>query len=187
MNKITKIILITSLSLTTVGTGIIWWKISQTGNLNQPCAFCDPQVLATHTFYEDPLVIGLCDHRPIQPGHCLAIIKRHVKTFEGYTDDELTAIGRLLKKINIAIQKIYGPSSYIILQKNGWEVGQTVPHVHFHYIPKKKTGHRTIPLFGLFWSFIKRVFKKPITQEELIQNVTLMKQQFENIKQEKQL
>jgi len=148
-------------------------------SFTKPCAFCNAQVLETHTFYKDSLVMGLCNHKPVQPGHCLAGIKRHIENFEQSTPEEISAIGKLLKKINVAVQKIYGPSAYMILQKNGREVGQTVPHVHFHYIPKKKTESKVIPIFGLLWSFVTTVFKKPITDKELAKNVALMRREFD--------
>jgi diadenosine tetraphosphate (Ap4A) HIT family hydrolase len=169
------------LTFATLVAGFIWWKTQNQVITGKPCAFCNPQVLATHTFYQDSLVRGLCNHKPVQPGHCLAIIKRHIEKFEESTAEEISAIGNLLKKINLAVQKIYGPSSYMILQKNSPEVGQTVPHVHFHYIPKKKTGKRIISIFGLLWSFIITVFKKPIKKEELAKNVALMKREFKTI------
>ena len=176
MNKAIKTTIIAFLCITIAGASFIGWGISKELNLDKACAFCDPQVLTTHTFYEDSLVMGLCSHKPVQPGHSLAVIRRHIETFEESTDEEISAIGRLLKKINLAVQKIHGPSSYMILQKNGREVGQTVPHFHFHYIPKKKTESRVMPALGLLWSFLTTMFKKPLPKEELTKNVSSMKQ-----------
>lgn len=183
MHKTIKITIFTLLCITTAGISIAWWKFSKELQSAKPCAFCNTQILKTHTFYEDALVRGLCNHKPVQPGHCLAVIKRHIESFDESTPEEISAIGRLLKKINTATQKIRGPSAYMILQKNGHEVGQTVPHVHFHYIPKRKSKYKSIPLFGLLWSFIKTVFKKPIRKEELEKSVTLMKEEFAKIKE----
>lgn len=101
------------------------------------CAFCDQTVLNDQKFYEDDLVIALYTHKPIVPGHCLVISKRHVERFEMLTDAEITRIGQVIKKVNLAVRKVFGTSSYLLLQKNGIEVGQTVPHVHFHYVPRK--------------------------------------------------
>ena len=108
----------------------------------------------------------------------MAVTKRHIESFDEITSEEFLAVEQLLKKINLATQEIYGPSAYIIHQKNGAEVGQTVPHVHFHYIPKKKTKQKAIAVFGLFWSFVANIFKSPISKEELSKNVELMKQKF---------
>jgi len=101
------------------------------------CAFCDENVLTTHKFYEDDLVLALCTYRPIFPGHSLIIPRRHVERFESLTEEEINQIGKVIKMVNQASIIAYGTSSYVLLQKNGLEAGQTVPHVHFHYIPRQ--------------------------------------------------
>jgi diadenosine tetraphosphate (Ap4A) HIT family hydrolase len=68
----------------------------------------------------------------------------------------------------VAAQKVFGTSSYLLLQKNGYEVGQTVPHVHFHYIPRKAGDSST--LVFLFKMFLANA-KSPISPEEM-ENVT---------------
>ena len=35
-----------------------------------------------------------------------------------------------------AIKKITGAENYNIIQNNGEQAGQTVPHLHFHIIPR---------------------------------------------------
>lgn len=136
------------------------------------CAFCDPEVLERQKFYEDDLVYALTTHKPVFPGHCLMIPKRHVERFEELTDEEITEIGRVIKKVNLAVEKVYGTSSYLLLQKNGKEVGQSVPHVHFHYIPRK--GGDDSGLIFVLRMFIANV-KKPISQNEICENVEKLK------------
>jgi histidine triad (HIT) family protein len=111
------------------------------------CAFCDPKVLDNQKFYEDELVIALCTYRPILPGHSLVIPKRHVERFEWLTDEETLQIDKVIKKVNEATSRVYGTSAYLLVQKNGHEVGQSVPHVHFHYIPRKARDASMIKFF----------------------------------------
>ena len=101
------------------------------------CAFCDKEVLDSQKFYEDVEVLGLCSYRPVFEGHCLIIPKRHVERFEDLTDEELAHIFALVKRLHAAMTEVLGVQSYLILQKNGKEAGQTEMHVHFHYIPRK--------------------------------------------------
>jgi diadenosine tetraphosphate (Ap4A) HIT family hydrolase len=62
------------------------------------------------------------------------------------------------------------------LQKNGQEVGQTVPHVHFHYIPRMKGDDSTITfLFRMF--FIN--WLGPVSQEELDEKIFILKRAME--------
>lgn len=128
------------------------------------CPFCDPKVLEAQTFYEDDLVRALYSHKPIYPGHCLIIPKRHVPRFEGLTQAEASQMMQMIKKVNVAVQKVFGTSAYLLLQKNGYEVGQSVPHVHFHYIPRKAGEDSEIAfLVHMYLSTIK----KPISSTEM--------------------
>lgn len=167
MKQISKKIIVATILTIILGVGFARWHIASGLNKDVLCAFCNPQVLKTHTFYEDSLVQGLCSYKPVKPGHCLAITKRHVEKFDELSDEEFSAIGKLIKKINLAIQKINGSSEYIILQKNGKGVGQSVPHVHFHYIPQNKTNHDDFSTINIWWNFIISFFRKKLTQEEL--------------------
>ena len=128
------------------------------------CAFCDPVVLNNQKFYEDELVFALYTHKPILPGHCLVIPKRHVSRFEMLSNIEIEQIGEVIKKVNLAVEKVFGTSSYLLLQKNGLEVGQTVPHVHFHYIPRK-TGDDSSLRF-IIKMYLANI-KKPINSFEM--------------------
>lgn len=131
------------------------------------CPFCNPQVLEAQRFYEDELVWALYTHEPILPGHCLIIPKRHIERFEQLTDDESLQICHTIKKIDRAVTHVYETSSYLLLQKNGVEVGQTVPHVHVHYIPRKK-GDDSI------MKFLLRMFQSKLqilSAEEMRENV----------------
>lgn len=143
-------------------------------SLDEACAFCDPAVLKRQTFYEDDLVIALYTHKPIYPGHSLIIPKRHVERFEGLTDAEITQIGRVIKKVNQAVMKVFGTSSYLLLQKNGAEVGQTVPHVHFHYVPRKAGDDSTIQFLANM--YIANL-KPPISQDEMRDVVDKLKKE----------
>lgn len=173
MKKLSKKIIISISLLGLLSCGAIYVLLPV--HKDQVCAFCNPLIIQTHTFYEDDLVRGLCSHKPILPYHCLIVLKRHITRIEDATENEITAAFRLIKKINLVIQKINGPSSYLLLQKNGAEVGQSVPHVHIHYIPKKESTHKELSTFGLLWHFVLSPFQKAISQEELTLDVEKMK------------
>jgi histidine triad (HIT) family protein len=136
------------------------------------CPFCDSNVLNQQTFYEDDLVLALYTHKPIFPGHCLIIPKRHVERFEELTSEEITQIGEMIKKVNQAVEKVFDTSSYLLLQKNGSEVGQSVPHVHFHYIPRKANDSSTLKF--LIKMYIANI-KGPISPDEMRENIEKLK------------
>jgi len=143
---------------------------------NENCAFCDERILQYQQFYEDDLVIVLYTHKPILPGHSLIIPKRHVKRFEMLSEEEIAQIGRVIKKVDQAAKKVFKTSSYLLLQKNGLEVGQTVPHVHFHYIPRKKGDDSTLKFFAKM--YLANI-KNPIPTEDMKIIVAEMKEMME--------
>ena len=131
------------------------------------CPFCNPKILEAQSFYEDELVWALYTHEPMFPGHCLIIPKRHIERFEMLTDEESLQIFRVIKKVDRGVAQVYGTCSYLLLQKNGEEVGQTVAHVHVHYIPRQK-GESSIIQF-----FIRMFQSKmsTLSAEEMRENV----------------
>ncbi len=145
---------------------------SQNNFFGKECPFCNTSVLEYQKFYEDDLVLALYTYKPIMPGHCLVIPKRHVERFELLSDAEATQICRVIKKVNQAAEKAFGTSAYLLMQKNGREVGQTVPHVHFHYIPRKTGDDSTLKF--IFKMFIVNL-QKPIPPAEMEQAVAKMK------------
>jgi diadenosine tetraphosphate (Ap4A) HIT family hydrolase len=136
------------------------------------CAFCDPAVLEAQAFYEDELVIALYTHKPIFPGHCLVIPRRHVERYEALSDDEMLQIGRVVRKVDAAAQRVFGVSSYLLAQKNGVEVGQSEPHIHFHYIPRQQGDDSTLKF--LYNAVVAKLFP-PITREEMSEQVSQLK------------
>lgn len=142
------------------------------------CAFCNPAILTNQKFYEDDLILALYTHKPILPGHCLIVSKRHVERFEKLTDEEISQIGKVIKKVNRAVTKTFGTSSYLLLQKNGLEVGQSVPHVHFHYVPRKAHDNSTIQF--IVKMYIANV-KHPISQEEMAKTIKKLKEEIKQL------
>ncbi len=92
----------------------------------------------SHKIYEDDFVIAILDIGPLSEGHALVIPKEPAVTIDELSDNHAAALGRVLPRITRAIKKVTGASSINILQNNGKDAGQAVPHVHFHIIPRFK-------------------------------------------------
>src|SRR5690349_17595131 len=91
-----------------IGGGyVVSLKMFPPSRFTRSCAFCDSTVLHHQKFYEDELVLALYTHKPILPGHCLVIPKRHVERFEMLTDAEMMQIGRIIKKVDQAAMKVF--------------------------------------------------------------------------------
>jgi len=107
------------------------------------CPFCDPSILSAQTVYQGKIGAVLLNHKPAIPGHLLVIPSRHVERFEDLTGEEAAELRDLIARLDKAEKKLFGATGYLLLQKNGKEAGQSVPHVHFHYFPRK-TGESKV-------------------------------------------
>jgi diadenosine tetraphosphate (Ap4A) HIT family hydrolase len=117
-----------------------------------PCAFCTSEVIDRQIFYQGREALGITTHKPAVPGHVLIIPTRHVERFEDLTPSEVLEMGETIKKVDAAVRRIYGTTGYLLVQKNGREAGQTVPHVHFHYLPCQKGGSQVLLAIKFFLS-----------------------------------
>lgn len=92
----------------------------------------------SHKIYEDDHVIAILDIAPLSEGHALVIPKEPAETIDQLSDEFSAAVGKVLPRIVRALKKITGADAVNILQNNGADAGQAVPHVHFHVIPRFK-------------------------------------------------
>lgn len=87
--------------------------------------------------FENEHVFAFLDIAPLALGHTLVVPKRQIARLEDLPADEAAAIGRVLGFIARKVMKIVAAPAYNVLQNNGAESGQVVPHVHFHIIPRR--------------------------------------------------
>jgi histidine triad (HIT) family protein len=90
----------------------------------------------SHKVYEDALVYAFLDIGPVSEGHTLVVPREPAETLDRLSDESAAAIGRALPRLCRAVMKATGAPAYNILQNNGREAHQAVPHVHFHIIPR---------------------------------------------------
>ncbi len=155
-----------------IGASYFYFTGNNLKNNSRYCPFCDEKILNQQKFYEDDQIMALYTHKPIFPAHFLIIPKRHVERFEMLTDDENAHIGRVVKKVDEIATKVFKTSSYLLLQKNGVEVGQTVPHIHIHYIARKKGDDSLLKFLA---KMLVNRFKQPISDAELQRMVEELK------------
>ena len=116
------------------------------------CPFCQSDVRERQLFYRGDEVLGLTTHKPAVKGHVLIIPNRHVERFEELRPSEVVEISAVVQKVDQAVRQVHGTSGYLLIQKNGREAGQSVPHVHFHYLPVKEGGSQALLAFKFFLS-----------------------------------
>jgi histidine triad (HIT) family protein len=85
--------------------------------------------------FQDEHTLAFMDVMPQGDGHTLVIPKEPAETLVDLSDDAAMSCIRTVKKIVKAIKQAFDVSGVIVMQLNGAEAGQTVPHIHFHIIP----------------------------------------------------
>lgn len=90
--------------------------------------------------YEDEFTLAFMDIMPQTDGHTLVIPKEPAETLFELSEEGLSACTRTLKTVATAVQSAFECPGVMIAQLNGSVAGQTVPHFHFHIIPRYADG-----------------------------------------------
>lgn len=104
-------------------------------DLKQECVFCDiirgdePSDVVHETedyicFYSKP---------PVNEGHALVVPKRHVRYMKELSDP---SIYQVIEDVQQIIKEKHNPDATNVGINNGPEAGQTIPHLHWHIIPR---------------------------------------------------
>ena len=111
------------------------------------CIFC--KIVAgevpANAVFESDTSIAFLDHRPVFPGHCLLVPKKHFETLgdlPGELIEPLFSDAQLLAR---AVELALEADGTFVAMNN--RVSQSVPHLHVHIVPRRrKDGLR-----GFFW------------------------------------
>ncbi|TFY67320.1 hypothetical protein EVJ58_g1698 [Rhodofomes roseus] len=94
------------------------------------------------SFYRNSLAFAIVNLKPIVPGHVLVIPTRPVQRLSDLNAKELASLMYSVNHVGKVIQKAYEADGLTIACQDGKAAGQTVPHVHFHLLPRKLLGDR---------------------------------------------
>ncbi len=104
------------------------------------CVFCKivSGEFSSNTLYEDDDVLAFKDLDPQAPVHFLVIPKRHIESCDKLSEDN----AKLLSKIFSVIRKLGEEqgleNGYRVITNVGEDGGQSVKHLHFHVLGKRK-------------------------------------------------
>ncbi|HET6909265.1 MAG TPA: HIT domain-containing protein [Mycobacteriales bacterium] len=110
-----------------------------------PCPYCEnfagrysQRSGPPATVYEDDVVHAFLAPAPLgaMPGHTLVTTRRHAETIFDLSAAEAAALAVTVVQTARAIRAALDPPGLLVQQNNGLAAFQTVPHVHFHVIPK---------------------------------------------------
>ena len=104
------------------------------------CVFC---MIANHEIpsniaYEDDQIICFHDLAPQAPVHVLVIPKKHIESLDDLTDEDGELIAHLMLKIKDIAAELGLENGYRVVSNNGEDAFQTVKHLHFHILGKRK-------------------------------------------------
>ena len=104
------------------------------------CIFCKiiKGDIPSSTIYEDENVKVILDIAPAAKGHAILLVKQHVANIFELEAGLAGKIFSVVPKVAAAIKEELGCDGMNILQNNGEEAGQTVFHLHIHFIPRWK-------------------------------------------------
>ena len=86
--------------------------------------------------YEDADTLAFMDIMPQADGHVLVIPKEHAETLMDLSEESARACIATTRRMAAAVKQALGQPAVSIMQMNGAAAGQTVPHCHFHVIPR---------------------------------------------------
>ncbi|MDQ0857201.1 HIT family protein [Bacillus sp. V2I10] len=96
------------------------------------CPICQKHQDLNEAIYEDQ--DWIVTHGPVASqvlGYLYIEPKRHVENWSEFTDQELSAVGPLIKKLEAAVKKELSVDRMYVVT-----ISEAVRHLHFHLIPR---------------------------------------------------
>jgi diadenosine tetraphosphate (Ap4A) HIT family hydrolase len=83
---------------------------------------------------------------PIENYHFMSIPKRHVELLSELKPEEILGIFEAALKVNEVVSVLNGTKYFNTLLNQGPAAGQTVPHLHVHFVPRLDGDLKDSPL-----------------------------------------
>ncbi len=104
------------------------------------CIFCKiaKKEIDSELLYEDDLVVAFKDLSPQAPVHILIIPKEHIASADDINEENSHIVARIFEVISQLAKELGLEDGYRIVNNCGEDGGQTVDHIHFHMLGKRK-------------------------------------------------
>jgi len=115
--------------------------------MKDKCVFCkiaNGETLAAVVF-EDDGSLAFLDHRPLFPGHCLLMPKKHFETLGDLPKELIAPFFSATQLLARAVELALDAEGTFVAMNN--RVSQSVPHLHVHIVPRRRKDG----LKGFFW------------------------------------
>lgn len=87
--------------------------------------------------YEDDRTLAFLDIMPSTEGHTLVIPKEPAETLFELSAEGAAALIVTTQKVARAVKQAVDAPGILLMQLNGTAAGQSVPHLHFHILPRR--------------------------------------------------
>lgn len=101
------------------------------------CAIAEHQI-PSNTVYEDEKILCFHDLEPQAPIHVLVIPKKHITSLDEVSEDDKELMGHIMFKIHEIAKDLELEKGYRVVVNTGEDAFQTVKHLHFHILGKRK-------------------------------------------------
>lgn len=103
------------------------------------CVFCAiiKKELPSNIIKETDDIIVIKDRSPKAPIHYLIVSKKHLDDIRQLQDNDVHIAGNMLLMAKEISKTLPEPQAFRLISNNGIEVGQSVFHMHFHFLAGK--------------------------------------------------
>ncbi|NGX27069.1 MAG: putative HIT-like protein [Chlamydiae bacterium] len=132
------------------------------------CMFCKHEVIVDQSVFESDYFSVILDIEPRVKGHLLVVPKRHIIKAHELSKEEWEELSVVIPRIVKIFSEFLNTDQYIILEKNGPNAFQQVPHVHFHLFP----------VHSQTWAEIFDIVPKQLSREEIEKEINVFRSYF---------
>ena len=104
------------------------------------CIFCmiANKDIPSKIVYEDDRIVVFHDLQAQAPVHVLMIPKKHISSMDDLQDEDAELVGYLMLKVKYIAAELGLKNGYRLVNNSGEDGMQTVKHLHFHLLGKRK-------------------------------------------------
>ena len=104
------------------------------------CIFCKiaNKEIPSNFVYEDEQIVCFHDLEPQAPVHVLIIPKKHIASLDDAGAEDAQLLGHILVKVKEIAEILGLENGYRLVNNCGEDGMQTVKHIHFHLLGKRK-------------------------------------------------
>lgn len=104
------------------------------------CIFCmiANKDIPSRAAYEDDRILAFYDLEPQAPVHVLLIPKKHISSLNELQPEDAELMGYLMLKVKDIAKELGLENGYRLVNNCGEDGLQTVKHLHFHLLGKRK-------------------------------------------------